>query len=121
MSYKVYHPENVKNAEENEVFFNLREVEIGILLELVNKAGERIENGIIMELNKFIEGIIIMNNVSDSCPLKTDLDNSVLCILEDEFENRKEKYMKEQFLKKLSSDLKAQGKEQKCENQNHVH
>ncbi len=110
--------ELTKITDVDQLFVKLEAIgERSILLCVCDKSGERIEAGSLLSLDQDnINGLILMSNISDVVPLKTDLDGELLYMCHHEYEN----HMKAELTIKVLSDMSRKVQEEESKAQQEV-
>lgn len=96
MNLKIYNEENVNNSTDDQLFVTLKEICFAehkethekvnyISIDVVNKKGEEIDNGTIIILCPIAEIVVLIDNINDEIPLKTDLYGNPLTVKENEY------------------------------------
>ena len=104
--------EESKKSDEHQLFLRLFDNASGIILRIVNKEGEGIESGNVLIYDNDLRCFVLLDGLSDYCPIKTDHRSSPIVIKKSERNKLIQEEMPEFIMEKIMENLKQKEKEE---------
>lgn len=96
---KIWSEECKKDTDDNQIYLRLMpsKKDNDIYIDCCKKDGEKIKSSTLLIFDNNIKAIVLMSEVSDKVPLKTDIEGHLLFIKESDYSDIKKKYIDRQM------------------------
>lgn len=102
--------EDAKKDEDGQLYLKLHQTDKynDIYLSVFDKTENIIDNGKLLMFSVDTKLVVVFSNVSDEIPIKTDKDDYLIIITDEEVENKARKYAEEKFKRMMMGSIQHQ-------------
>lgn len=116
MNFKLWCPEEIEKADENQLFLRLDTCKDHEEIHLIvcKKDGECIQGGHILYIHSILNAIILSDYISPHLPLKSDIQGIPLVISEPELNALRDKLHKQELNRQIAKKIEEEISNNHC-------